>query len=772
MRDPNELYQESLQAIDFLLDEKNFQLAEQTLDALYQFKPVHLAWFVRKARFLWLTDEEHGIERAQEVLSDKFVLNYCYDGIPEALALLAEMEGQRGSLLEQERLLCTLDLVQRFGMPDATYNLIQSEMEKDGQSFWASGLIRHAQALWRQSYISSDAITAIVAQHYLRQNAVEVPDLLWAAELPNIQYVYERLEETGGQFIVLAEDENRWQAAALAKMLAGLGKQVYLLLPPILFSESAEQFFDESGQACINHARNQNEVQVIDTYYIQQDDQIFDNRYLVIEQLIGTGGTLFTVLGSGCLMDDVALAGEMKKHFERFNLQMGDMLDTNFSAGWAGDYIKYLENIYAMDVGACLDAPTTCKYSIVLPARNSAKTLRYTLQTCLEQDFPPNEYEIIVSDNSTSGNTEIYQLCQELNDPRIRYIVPPRELIITKNFEFAFLHTRGEFILSLGSDDGLLPWALRVLDDTRKRYPDEPIIEWERGFYAWPGFNGEQENEFAILRDYKTLTQVIDYVDRKDYFRIVAQNPNNIYLLPLLYINSGFRRDYMKTLLEKTGRMWDASGQDIYMGIVNILINKSILNLHYPLSIAGMSEGSAGLVSSGLISDHSATKILNMLRRGNSISISTHSLPEKLSPPGSSNPSLLIRFVYRCVARGLISFEEVYEIFDLKNLFLEAAMSCNSFHDQSEQNLRKFLYASSLYGDEFLHWCEQHIFNPFIVPRPMEHPHIPKYEEGRNAAGGEILDASKYGVENVAQAVHLFVSRSGLMPAQAEAKES
>ena len=129
MRDPNELYQESLQAIDFLLDEKNFQLAEQTLDALYQFKPVHLAWFVRKARFLWLTDEEHGIERAQEVLSDKFVLNYCYDGIPEALALLAEMEGQRGSLLEQERLLCTLDLVQRFGMPDATYNLIQSEME-------------------------------------------------------------------------------------------------------------------------------------------------------------------------------------------------------------------------------------------------------------------------------------------------------------------------------------------------------------------------------------------------------------------------------------------------------------------------------------------------------------------------------------------------------------------------------------------------------------------------------------------------------------------
>lgn len=62
----------------------------------------------------------------------------------------------------------------------------------------------------------------------------------------------------------------------------------------------------------------------------------------------------------------------------------------------------------------------------------------------------------------------------------------------------------------------------------------------------------------------------------------------------MLYINSGFKRSYMKTLLEKTGRLWDGICQDIYMSIVNILINDHILNIRYPLTIAGMTGRSIG----------------------------------------------------------------------------------------------------------------------------------------------------------------------------------
>ena len=762
MSDRNGEYQEALKTIDALLARKDYSSAKEALDALYQFKPVRLTWFVRKARFAWLTE---GVESAREILKEKFVLNYCYEGIPEALELMAEMELQQGNALERERILCAMDLALNYGTPETVYHSTQQQLEEFGKEFWESGSSQSAHALWEKSYVVSDAIEAIVVQHYLRQFDAGTFSVPWIADFPNIQYVKERLEEEKGGFIILAENENQWQSAALAKMLRMLGKCVYLLRPSAPFQDSIQKFFDESGKSCIQEARNLEGVTAVNTYYIQQNGQVFDNRHLIMQELIDDGGALFTVLGSGCLMDDVALAGDMKKHFERFNLQLGDMFDTNFSAGWVGDYVKYLEKIYDMDVNAHLNAQTTCKFSIVIPARNSAATLRYTVQTCLEQDFPADDYEIIISDNSIDGNHSVYDLCCELSDPRIHYIKTPRSLALGRSFEFAFLHTKGEFVLSLGSDDGLLPWALRILDKIRTRFPKENIIQWERGFYAWPGFNGTQENQFVIPRDYKKVFQPVFYRSCEYYLHAAAQNPQFIYGLPLLYINSGFRRDYMKVLLGKTGRMWDGGAQDIYIGFVNVLIHSSILNLQYPLSIAGMSSGSIGAVANGNRGSSENRKAINTAQNGSSISLSTFSLPEKLSAPGASDASIVTRFIYRCVSRGLISFEEVSQIFDMRNLFAKAANSVSPVHEQKEQNLRASLYAASFYGEDFYHWYDETVFKPTMIPRKfVGNPIIPKYQEGKTADGGEVLDASKYDVENILQAVHLFVDHTKFSP--------
>lgn len=760
MSDLNEQYQAALDTVDMLLKRKDYRSAQRALEHLYQFKPVRLTWFVRKAKLVWLTK---GAEDAKQVLKDKFTLNYCYEGIPEALDLLAEIEGRQGHLLEQERLQCSLDWALQYGLPKAIYSELQTELEVCGKAFWETGMLEQAKAFWKSSYVTSDAIKAMVVEYYLRQNDVSVPDLPWATELPNIQYIRERIEESQGNFIILSEEENQNQAFALARMLKEIGKQVYLLLPPVDYSGTSNEFFIESGTHSIHTARDWAGIMVIDTYAIQQDDLMFDNRYLILESLIEKEGTLFTVLGSGSLMDDVAMAGSMKKHFERFNLGMGDMLDSNFSAGWVGDHLKYLENIYDMDVKACLDAPATCSYSIVVPARNSASTLRYTLQTCLDQNFPADQYEIIVSDNSTNQNSDVYELCQELNDPRIRYIKTPRELVLGRSFEFAFLKARGAFILSLGSDDGLLPWALHTLDQIRKQYPKENIIQWERGFYAWPGFNGNQQNQLIIPRDYKKVVQPIFYVSTEYYLKNVNNNPSNIYILPLLYINSGFRREYRKVLLEKTGRMWDGGAQDIYTGFVNVLINSRILNICWPLSIAGMSSTSVGALMSKNRGNPDNQKAVASVSKGTAISTWSPSMPEKLAAAGSSDAAIVTRFLYRCVARGLLAFEKVAEILNLKAFFIQAANGCNPLYEQSEANLRLLLYTASMYGEDFYQWCDENVFTPMMIPRMLTPGEVPKYQEGRSENGGEMLDASRYGVKNIAQAVHLFSERSGLI---------
>ena len=113
------------------------------------------------------------------------------------------------------------------------------------------------------------------------------------------------------------------------------------------------------------------------------------------------------------------------------------------------------------------------RFSIVIPTRNNHHTLRYTIKTCLDQQF--ENYEIIISDNSSNQFTE--ELIKELNDSKIKYFKPDLELAMTENFNYAISKARGEFIIVLGSDDGLLLHALNTLDNILSSL-DKRIIHW------------------------------------------------------------------------------------------------------------------------------------------------------------------------------------------------------------------------------------------------------------------------------------------------------
>ena len=58
---------------------------------------------------------------------------------------------------------------------------------------------------------------------------------------------------------------------------------------------------------------------------------------------------------------------------------------------------------------------TTPRFSVVIPTRERATTLRYCLRTCLEQDF--DDYEIVVCDNCSSPATR--EVVEEAASPRI-----------------------------------------------------------------------------------------------------------------------------------------------------------------------------------------------------------------------------------------------------------------------------------------------------------------------------------------------------------------
>lgn len=470
-----------------------------------------------------------------------------------------------------------------------------------------------------------------------------------------------------------------------------------------------------------------------------------------------------SILASGYTIQEMELARNL--HFRRVTHSLFGNSEHTISLGEYGEYTTYISQIYCTDCKTLIDQETDKRFSIVIPVRNSSETLRYTLQTCLKQTYQ-GRYEIIVSDNSTGCDAAIYELCQEFDDDRIVYLKTPRDLHLSKSFEFAYLQAHGEYIFSIGADDGLLPWALEELDKIINRYPGEEIIQWERGFYAWPGFNGGQQNKMVIPRDYNREEYKVYYKDGRDYIAEILMNPRKKYGLPMLYINSCYRKSYLNTLLQKTGRLWDGVCQDIYMGIVTAAINPRILNMEFPLTIAGMSNSSVGAnANRGVHTNAEFEKMMQRVQKDNNVGSYIKSPFEQFIPfTGTDTYSLYASFM-RAISIGIIPEVYIDQVIPWKLWYQNLAMELDIMDVAFDAKIHEMRYCASLLGEDFLAWFDESIYEPLLKPvyideKPVyekdEKP-LRTYQVGRKGDGELTVDASEYGVSNVYEATELFV---------------
>lgn len=474
---------------------------------------------------------------------------------------------------------------------------------------------------------------------------------------------------------------------------------------------------------------------------------------------------LVGVLGEMQYLEFLSVTPSLQKNFYKITTGMMSRSYRCLNYALYGDYLSYISKIYDEDIKKLIHQPAEIRFSIIIPARNSADTLRYTLQTCLEQTYQ-GDYEIIVSDNSTGQNAAVYELCKELNDDRIVYLKTPRDLHLPKSFEFAYTHAKGEYVFSIGSDDGLLPWALEELNKIIERYPEEEIIQWERGFYAWPGFNGGQQNQMIIPRDYQREDYRIYYKDGRDYIAEVMMEPRKKYSLPMLYINSCYRKSYLNTLLEKTGRLWDGVCQDIYMGVITAAINPRILNVEFPLTIAGMSDASVGAnANRGVHTNEEFAKLMQRVQKDNNVGGYYRTLYEQYIPSTGTDTYSLYTSIMRAISIGVIPEMYLDQVIPWRLWYQKLASELDIMDVAFDAKIHEMRYCASLLGEDFLAWFDESIYEPLLKPvyideKPVyekdEKP-LRTYQVGRKGDGELTVDASEYGVSNVYEATELFV---------------
>jgi glycosyltransferase involved in cell wall biosynthesis len=601
----------------------------------------------------------------------------------------------------------------------------------------------------------------------LHVNQLESARKILMEEQTNIAYLIERLQAPMPDvFIVIASSNaDAADCRIAADILSKLGKKVFLLKLPVECPIDHDVDMKDTLSVSLDNVEEHASLTVIYPAALVQDGKwLGDNRDYIISYILDhlSENHLATVLGSGDMFDRLERSKLLQKKFQRLSHFKSDYLNRNMAFGWAGDYLSCISQIYGFDARAELSEPANCDFSIVIPTRNTANTLRSTLQTCLKQRFT-GSYEVILSDNSEPGYTEVYELWQELNDKRIKYFRTPRELPLTKSFEFAFLKARGSFIFSIGADDAVFPWTLEVLHTALNHLPDDEIVAWDRGTYIWPDAAKIERDKLVVPGHYRKNDITIARISGKEALNQVMHESSIMYSLPLLYINSGFRRSYFQTLLDNTGCLWNGSSQDIYMGIVSISINDSFPVIKYPLTIAGISSASIGRMAHRVITESAEmTKFQNLQSRNLRSKILMHSYMsfsiERLLPKYTSDKCLVYSNLLRTVALGVQS-PDLLENFDWKKI-IGLLVEFLSIEDVLiEQKLNLLRYSASLIDADIAEYVEKEICTRYFSPRLIEKsPGDEKkgYPEGFVDGGGLILDASKFGVSNIYEAVGLF----------------
>jgi hypothetical protein len=235
---------------------------------------------------------------------------------------------------------------------------------------------------------------------------------------------------------------------------------------------------------------------------------------------------------------------------------------------------------------------TAPRFSIVIPTRNRADTLPFTLRTCLAQEF--DDFEIVVADNQSTP--PVSDVLAEFVDKRIKHVRTPGALAMTDSWEFAVSQANGEYITVVGGDDGLLLHALREIDRL-VRLLDAEILRWESACYNWPDLPSQ---EYALAHALLIpLKQANDYypIHRRDSTAVIPQAANSRISyteLPMIQ-NSAIHRRVIERLRLRTSRVFRSQCPDVYSSFAFAAVAGCYYSVAAPMSINGLSARSNGV---------------------------------------------------------------------------------------------------------------------------------------------------------------------------------
>ena len=230
----------------------------------------------------------------------------------------------------------------------------------------------------------------------------------------------------------------------------------------------------------------------------------------------------------------------------------------------------------------------------MIPTKDRAEYLFQTLKTCTNQDY--ERLAIIVSDDGSSDHTREVVEEAAKKDRRIKYI-SPGNVGMLENFEFALNHIPSGFLLALGGDDGILPYAIRDINKIIVETGTE-IVSWSTPNYCYQGTKMETAQLVLNTKWGRPITGN-RVINSQDFLQRQATELQYVFdkESPMFYVQAAVAASLIDKVKARTegGKFYSCSCPDGFSGIVLAGEVKQYIHSDTPFTIDGTSPTSTGI---------------------------------------------------------------------------------------------------------------------------------------------------------------------------------
>jgi glycosyltransferase involved in cell wall biosynthesis len=227
------------------------------------------------------------------------------------------------------------------------------------------------------------------------------------------------------------------------------------------------------------------------------------------------------------------------------------------------------------------------KYTIIVPTRNTAKDLVFTVKSILANKY--ENFELIVSFNNMKVNN--IKFLNKIKDKRLKIFFTPANFSMVKHYEWVLKKAKGEWVSIIGDDDAIVSNFFETIDEKMKIFYDKKIqaISINSSNYYYEGVQSVYgptvfryyNHDSTMIRDSRTnLIRVM--LGLMPYQR-----------LPGIYVSGVIKKDLIDKITKlSNNKFFHEPNPDVYSAIIISLFIKNYLRIEKPLFLVGTSKKS------------------------------------------------------------------------------------------------------------------------------------------------------------------------------------